>query len=150
MSSYKDIAKVAFGRAGPYFVAITILVFIFGALTGYIVIIGNTIKPFVYRFGWNVDYRLFSAIIAFCIVMPISYLKHMNTLRYVSYFSLVCIVILVLSVVTKSSIYLKNHTIGKVSLFRFEMSFFGSVPIISFAYTVHTNIFPIWAELKVY
>lgn len=149
MSSYNGVAKAAFGKAGPYIVEITILVFMFGGLTGYIAIIGNTIKPFVFRFGWKIDYRLISALIAFCIIMPVANLKTMNSLRFVSYFSILCIGFLVLSVAIKGAMSFTKTGIGKFPLFRFEMSFFKCIPIISFAFTFHPNIFPIWSELRV-
>lgn len=149
VTSYNEISKKAFGWIGPYLVQIVILLFLFGALTGYIVIIGNTIKPFVYRLNLGVDYRLFLVLITFCIIMPVSNLKTMNMLRFISYFSITCIGFLVISIVIKACMSFHNNGIAKFPLFKLEMSFFRSVPIISFAFTFHPSIFPIWSEMKV-
>lgn len=78
-------------------------------------------------------------------------LKSMNALRFTSIGAVVCITFLVIVVVVRSSQYFATEGLNKddIVFLNPSLSLFQSIPVISFAFTFHINVFPIWSEKKV-
>jgi amino acid permease len=83
------------------------------------------------------------------ILYPLMMLKKMDSLRFTSMIAIGCIIYLVAIIIGKSM----SNTLAvgfqdNISWVNFSPKVFIVLPIISFAYTFHMNIFPIVKEMK--
>jgi len=132
-------------------------VFLGGACTGYIVIVGDITTPFLELLpGFGPDYDkqiwriIVMATVAVVIMLPLSALKRMDSLRFTSMIAIVCIIYLVTVIMVRSCSYLRQQGVNTqdLYLFKFSVEIFTVLPIIGFAFTFHMQIFPIMIEMK--
>lgn len=82
------------------------------------------------------DYRL--------VIIPLSFLRRLDSLKYTSIVALLALSYLVLTVVAH---FLMGDTLeqrGEVHYFKWQgpMRFFSNLPVIIFAFTCHQNVYP--------
>jgi len=155
------VAKKAFGEVmGPFAIEISILLFVGGALTAYVIIIGNAIAYPLLKLDLLIDWidvterTLFiyiSIIVTVLFLIPLSAIRSMNSLRFTSIIAVFCIIFMSFSIIYFGfDSLVKNNGIDttKVVLFGNLEGIFISLPIMSFAFTFHANIFPIWREME--
>eukprot|EP00056_Hartaetosiga_gracilis_P004389 m.74606 g.74606 ORF g.74606 m.74606 type:complete len:240 (+) comp11813_c0_seq2:110-829(+) len=95
--SYSDVAYQAFGNAGVRVSQVCLIVSTFGAGISYLVIFGDMLAPMIgdWMGGTNDDFcsvyadRRLSIAACLVVVCPLCMLKHLNSLKYVSYLVLV-------------------------------------------------------------
>ncbi|EPS39671.1 hypothetical protein H072_6505 [Dactylellina haptotyla CBS 200.50] len=128
----------------------------FGVAISYLIIIGD-LMPQVAIGLWSgaadVSYlvdRHFWITGFMLIMIPISFLRRLDSLKYTSFIALVSIGYLVIIVLAH---FLKGDTLeerGDVHYFQWAgaVTFFSSFPIMVFAYTCHQNMFSILNEIK--
>jgi len=159
-STYSDIAKKAFGDVfGPFAIEISIIFFVLGALTSYIIIIGNAIAFPLLKLEYlmdlaNLTERTLYIIVAIAVtigfLIPLSAIRSMNSLRFTSIIAVFCIIFMSFSIIYIGIDNALQNGINynQVVLFGDMEGIFISLPIISFAFTFHSNIFPIWREME--
>eukprot|EP01128_Nolandella_sp_AFSM9_P000639 TRINITY_DN1078_c0_g1_i2.p1 TRINITY_DN1078_c0_g1~~TRINITY_DN1078_c0_g1_i2.p1 ORF type:complete len:357 (+),score=57.78 TRINITY_DN1078_c0_g1_i2:511-1581(+) len=130
------------------------LLLIFGALTGFIVIIGNVVQPILDEY---IKKSFFTAppVVLFIgtvvIILPLCLLRDIGKLEYSSILAIVLIVLFVGYVAVISIIDMVNGKVpwNEVLWANFAPeNFFEALPIISLAYTCQISLFPIWKELE--
>ncbi|ODV81949.1 vacuolar amino acid transporter [Suhomyces tanzawaensis NRRL Y-17324] len=152
--SYFSLAQITYPHLSVVFDS-AISIKCFGVGVSYLVVIGDLMPKIMeslhvaeesllmHRNFWI---TLFMAVI----VVPLSYLKKLDSLKYtsvVALFSVVYLICLVIEHYAVNDIPIENKTItwfGPVSL----KSTLSSFPIFVFAYTCHQNMFAIINELK--
>lgn len=150
--SYTGLARAVGGKGGAIFADLCNFMFLFGALTGYMIVIGDVLLPFTEWLG-PLHHRWFVVgIIATVIVLPLCLLRKIGALAYTSLAALACIVYLVFLVAFRSIQNIAEEGLEKsedeLSLANFAPDIFRSLPIMSFAFTFHPNIFPIFSEMR--
>lgn len=165
--TYTGIGELAYGRRGALAIGTSILALNFGAMVVYIVIIGDTLplllKPVVGSDSWIAQRNPAASSATFFILLPLSCLQDVSSLGYFSALSLICalsFVVVVIFLSTKGSMgqgdvqadpgAIDMHGFGNpMRAFGMELvGVFKSLPIISFAVACHTNVFPIFHELR--
>jgi amino acid permease len=147
-----DLSRQAGGKKGAMFMDLCNCTFLFGGLVGYMVIIGDVLTPFM---GWlgPLHHRsvVVGAIALFCIV-PLCLLRKIKYLQYTSVVALGCIIYLVSVVVFRSIEKLWKEGLKEseedLRWINLAPEIFKSLPIMSFAFTFHSNVFPVFNELK--
>jgi amino acid permease len=159
--SYKDLANRTFGTFGGFIIDICLVLFLFGTMTGYIVIIADLLTPSVVNlFNLNVDDResvgydyidriFVSGVVTGCVLLPVSMLPKIDFLKYTSTVALICIVYMVItvSVITFRQL-INNLVLSDVLWGNFGIDSFAAMPVIVFSFSFHTALFPIKNEMK--
>ncbi|KAF5316609.1 hypothetical protein D9619_006400 [Psilocybe cf. subviscida] len=104
----------------------------------------ETTNPPAWTQNGNVWITLFMAVL-----VPLCFLKHLNSLRHTSYVALFSVAYLVLIVITCHIWPLKGMPEpGEIRLIHFTPNFVSTFPVQVFAFTCAQNLFPIYNELK--
>lgn len=171
--SYKDIAIDAYGVIGAKTVEVVIVLFTWGALAAYLVIMGDSIQPvltlMVHGFSgqqlcpideatgvakcvWYFDPKFYIAVWMVCVCIPLGMLKKMSALKYTSVGSLTATTYIVLVVVVRSiqfQLTANSHAPAPgIVYFNWDLALFVSFPIMAIAYAFHMNIAPVQMELQ--
>ncbi|KAK5682254.1 hypothetical protein LTS10_005380 [Elasticomyces elasticus] len=153
-SSFFALSQITYPNAAVLFDA-AIAVKCFGVGVSYLIIIGDLMPGVVRGFGdpgdaiYLVDRRFW--VTAFMlIVIPLSFLRRLDSLKYTSVVALVSIAYLVVLVVYH---FASGDTLaerGNVNIIKWQgaISTLASFPVIVFAYTCHQNMFSILNEIK--
>jgi len=126
----------------------------FGVAVSYLIIIGDLMPGVVVGFAPGIDVaflvdRQFWITAFMLIVIPLSFLRRLDSLKYTSVIALFSIAYLVVLVVAH---YIKGDTLadrGTVRVFEWSgaVSALAAFPVIVFAYTCHQNMFSILNEI---
>ncbi|KAK4544663.1 hypothetical protein LTR36_003912 [Oleoguttula mirabilis] len=153
-ASFFALSQITYPNAAVIFDA-AIAVKCFGVGVSYLIIIGDLMPGVVRGFGepgeavFLVERRFW--VTAFMlIVIPLSFLRRLDSLKYTSVIALVSIAYLVVLVVYH---YAAGDTLadrGEVNIIKWQgaISTLASFPVIVFAYTCHQNMFSILNELS--
>ncbi|KAI4116258.1 MAG: hypothetical protein LQ338_007744 [Usnochroma carphineum] len=153
-SSFFALSQITYPNAAVIFDA-AIAVKCFGVGVSYLIIIGDLMPGVVQGFsegaagvGFLVD-RHFWVTGFMLIVIPLSFLRRLDSLKYTSVIALISIGYLVILVVAH---FVKRDTMqdrGVIRVVRWEsaVATLSSFPVIVFAYTCHQNMFSILNEI---
>eukprot|EP01121_Diplochlamys_sp_Union-15-3_P003563 TRINITY_DN1349_c0_g1_i3.p1 TRINITY_DN1349_c0_g1~~TRINITY_DN1349_c0_g1_i3.p1 ORF type:complete len:358 (+),score=35.36 TRINITY_DN1349_c0_g1_i3:36-1109(+) len=151
-TNYKELAANTIGpTVGPIIIEISIILFLAGALIGYIIILGDFL-PSLLDLVWKnneVKKEYIQIIVAAVFLFPLTSLRRITTLSYLSLVAIVCIFFMAIGVVVRGSQFLHEYGVQKdrLKVFSFGGGIFTSFPIISFAFTFHPGLFPIRNEM---
>ncbi|KAF1922779.1 uncharacterized protein M421DRAFT_104833 [Didymella exigua CBS 183.55] len=152
--SFAALSQLTYPNASILFDA-AIAVKCFGVAVSYLIIIGDLMPGVVVGFvpsaahvAFLVD-RQFWITAFMLIVIPLSFLRRLDSLKYTSVIALFSIAYLVVLVVAH---YIKGDTLasrGTVRVFQWAgpVSALAAFPVIVFAYTCHQNMFSILNEI---
>ncbi|KAL5611411.1 uncharacterized protein BROUX77_001567 [Berkeleyomyces rouxiae] len=153
-SSFFALSQLTYPNASIVFDA-AIAIKCFGVGVSYIIIIGD-LMPGV-MLGFNPDFeqveylmdRAFWITAFMLAIIPLSFLKRLDSLKYTSIVALVAIGYLVILVVYHFSTD-KLAPASEIRVIGWEspMAMLGSLPVVIFAYTCHQNMFSILNELQ--
>ncbi|KAL8938278.1 MAG: hypothetical protein Q9211_003282 [Gyalolechia sp. 1 TL-2023] len=153
-ASFFALSQITYPNAAVIFDA-AIAIKCFGVGVSYLIIIGDLMPGVVQGFsenaagvGFLVD-RHFWVTGFMLIVIPLSFLRRLDSLKYTSVIALISIGYLVILVVAH---FVKGDTMadrGAIRVVRWEsaVSTLSSFPVIVFAYTCHQNMFSILNEI---
>ncbi|KAI5796285.1 transmembrane amino acid transporter protein-domain-containing protein [Peziza echinospora] len=152
-ASFFSLSQLTYPNAAVVFDG-AIAIKCFGVGVSYLIIIGN-LMPLVVR-GLLTDAsgvlleRQFWITAFMIIVIPLSFLRRLDSLKYTSFIALVSIGYLVIIVLGH---WLKGDTLadrGEVNLVKWSgaISALSSFPVMVFAYTCHQNMFSILNEIE--
>ncbi|KAK5109132.1 hypothetical protein LTR62_007494 [Meristemomyces frigidus] len=155
-SSFFALSQITYPNAAVVFDA-AIAVKCFGVGVSYLIIIGDLMPGVVRGLGsggvgsavYLLDRRFW--ITAFMlIVIPLSFLRRLDSLKYTSVIALISIAYLVVLVVYHFSIGDTLAERGTVNVWKWQGAIptLSSFPVIVFAYTCHQNMFSILNEIK--
>lgn len=166
--TYVIVAEKAYpGKWLRSFVLISIFLFCFMTVLGYFVALADIIPDIIGYFrdsgdpdvdreeDWF-DGRVFPAIITLVVSLPLSLIRFIAKLWWLSLVAFLAIFILVLCVITRGfetvldADYPNNlpDGAGELEYFRWDLELFSAISVITFAYTCHVNLFPVFSELK--
>ncbi|RIA96061.1 vacuolar amino acid transporter 5 [Glomus cerebriforme] len=152
-SSFFAISKLTYPSAALLFDA-AIAIKCFGVAVSYLIIVGDLMPQVINgSLGFSNEYSIFMDrrfwITAFMfIIIPLAFLKKLDSLRHTSFIAIVAVIYLVFIVI--------YHYFGpdykappkeKIHLIKISTKFFTNLPIFIFAFTCHQNIFSIYNEL---
>lgn len=156
-ASFFALSQITYPNAAVLFDA-AITIKCFGVAVSYLIIIGDLMPGVVKGFAPNIGEtdalylidRRFWVTAFMLVVIPLSFLRRLDSLKYTSVVALVSIAYLVVLVVYH---FLDGDTIserGHVHWIRWQgaVSTLSSFPVIVFAYTCHQNMFSILNEIK--
>ncbi|KAI9882984.1 MAG: hypothetical protein M1823_005258 [Watsoniomyces obsoletus] len=155
-SSFFALSQLTYPNAAVVFDA-AIAIKCFGVGVSYLIIIGDLMPGVVQGFGEigeNAGFlgdRHFWITAFMLVIIPLCFLRRLDSLKYTSLIALVAIgylVILVLAHFIKGDIAQDR---GPVRVIRWAgfLPTLSSFPVVVFAYTCHQNMFPILNELKI-
>ncbi|CAG8465929.1 15979_t:CDS:2 [Funneliformis caledonium] len=153
-ASFFAVSQLTYPSASSLFDA-SIAIKCFGVAVSYLIIIGDLMPQVINGFGDSfvdeysifMDRRFWITVFMF-VVVPLAFLKRLDSLRHTSFIALIAVVYLVFIVI--------YHYFGpdykappkeKIHLVKFSTKFFTNLPIFVFAFTCHQNIFSIYNEL---
>ncbi|KAI9748426.1 MAG: hypothetical protein M1815_003251 [Lichina confinis] len=155
-ASFFALSQLTYPNAAVIFDA-AIAIKCFGVGVSYLIIIGDLMPGVVEAFGpysetydFLYDRRFWITAFMF-VIIPLCYLRRLDSLRYTSFIALVAIgylVILVLAHLIKGDVPRTSEPI-RVIRWAGVLPTLSSFPVTVFAYTCHQNMFPILNELKV-
>jgi amino acid permease len=147
-ATLSQLGEAAFGSPGRVLVEISVLLFSFGALIGYLIIIGDILTPYI-NLLFVCDRRLVMLFFGALVCLPLSCLRRISLLRFTSLAALVFIAYLVACIVGWSiSGMLDGFEPDRVVLGTLNAEFLSVLPIISFAYSFQANVLPVWSEMS--
>ncbi|KAK3067864.1 hypothetical protein LTR53_014996 [Teratosphaeriaceae sp. CCFEE 6253] len=153
-ASFFALSQITYPNAAVLFDA-AIAIKCFGVGVSYLIIIGDLMPGVVRGFGepgnavYLVD-RHFWVTTFMLIVIPLSFLRRLDSLKYTSVVALVSIAYLVVLVVYH---FASGDTVaerGAINVIKWQgpIATLGSFPVIVFAYTCHQNMFSILNEIQ--
>eukprot|EP00301_Raphidiophrys_heterophryoidea_P002664 c11241_g1_i1.p1 GENE.c11241_g1_i1~~c11241_g1_i1.p1 ORF type:complete len:262 (-),score=76.65 c11241_g1_i1:926-1711(-) len=156
-SNFKSFEALAVGLFGKWMGAIVeanIIIFSFGTAVAYCRAVGDILNPVVEMLdqSWMTD-KLIMAFFWFVVMLPLSMLKHTNSLRFSSFFGVMTICYLVAATVAHAfddlnfvtEVPWKSRWLWASSSFSGPMQ---AAPIIIFAFSCQLNVFEIYNELE--
>jgi amino acid permease len=154
--SYETLVRDALGKKASLVMGAAIAFQTFGSCTSYMIIIADSFTPILtmvvgnWQYGSYIANRIFAAaIISVVCIFPLALQKQMHHLRFSSTLSVTCVCYIVFVVVFRSAEGLQDlheHTIMYIN--NQGTSILTAVPLIVFAFRSHTNLPPIYKELK--
>ena len=164
IKSYKDLAIATYGVPGSLVVDVCLIFYLFGVMTGYIVIIADLLTPYIailfdfdgvdensngeidVAYGWRV---LVSCLAVLFVLLPVSLLNKIEFLKYTSTFAIMCILymVIVISVISVKGLF-ADYDFSELLWGKFGIDTFSAAPVIVFAFSFHTGLFPIKNEMK--
>ncbi|KAJ7699026.1 transmembrane amino acid transporter protein-domain-containing protein [Mycena rosella] len=156
-SSFFAVAQMTFPRAAVFFDA-AIAAKCFGVSISYLIIIKGLMPNVVTALyhdlssstppAWALSGRNWISIFMI-ILVPLVFLRHLDSLRHTSYVALFSVAYLVVIVITVYFNPLEGMPErGEVHLWHFSPNFVSTFPVQVFAFTCSQNLFPIFNELK--
>ncbi|EGN96736.1 hypothetical protein SERLA73DRAFT_140480 [Serpula lacrymans var. lacrymans S7.3] len=157
-SSFFAVAQLTFPRAAIFFDA-AIATKCFGVSISYLIIIKSLMPSVVASLyhdltspdtnppDWALSGRNWITIFMLVLV-PLAFLRHLDSLRHTSYIAMFSVVYLVIIVITCYFDPLEGTTpAGEIHLIHFTPSFVSTFPVQVFAFTCSQNLFPIFNEI---
>ncbi|KAH6915912.1 vacuolar amino acid transporter 5 [Coprinopsis sp. MPI-PUGE-AT-0042] len=158
-SSFHAVSQLTFPRAAVFFDA-AIAIKCFGVSISYLIIVKslmpNVVASLYHDFtgpdtnppDWAMNGRNWITIFM-VVLIPLAYMKHLNSLRYTSYVALFTVAYLVCIVIKCYFWPLKGMPErGEVTWFKLTPNFISTFPIQVFGFTCAQNLFPIYNEVK--
>lgn len=154
--TYADVGAHYLGpRVGPLLVSLATVLNNFGTCTAYLIIIGDGLVDFVPHSLAHVVLLQRASLVVLVMVFvvgPLSMMRSLAALAYLSFASLAVIVVLAFVIVGEamfsSSIRSSAAFAEPLVLFNWSWRSILALPLITFAFSCHTNLMPIAAEMQ--
>ncbi|WWC67093.1 uncharacterized protein I206_101000 [Kwoniella pini CBS 10737] len=158
-ASFNELARLTFGKGwATKLFDLAIAIKCFGVSVSYLIICKTLLPQVCFTLSKVFHHPLpddsillashFWLIVWMIVVIPLSFLKTLDALRFTSQIALLTVVYLVLVVVGWFALKGISPTHGEIVLGRFGSNTLSSFPVQVFAYTCSQNLFPIYNELK--
>ncbi|ORX48822.1 hypothetical protein DM01DRAFT_1338478 [Hesseltinella vesiculosa] len=154
-ASFFAISKLTWPNLAVLF-DLAIAIKCFGVAISYLIIIGDLMPQVVAAFAPDaqqsavlMDRRFWITLFMATAVLPLSFLRKLDSLKYTSVVALIAV--LYLCAIVIEHYFGKDFTPppeGSVELVHFSFKFFRHLPVFVFAFTCHQNIFSVYNELK--
>ncbi|KAG2232876.1 hypothetical protein INT48_004889 [Thamnidium elegans] len=155
-ASFFAISKLTWPKVAVLF-DLAIAIKCFGVAVSYLIIIGDLMPQVISSLSNNdqqlayflTDRRFWITVFMITLVLPLSFLRKLDSLKYTSLISLVAVIYLCVIVVYHY--YSPNYPpppIDAIEIASFSTSILGHLPVFVFAFTCHQNIFSVYNELK--
>ncbi|XXQ39437.1 Amino acid transporter transmembrane domain-containing protein [Plasmodiophora brassicae] len=145
--TFEGLVRHLFGDAARRVVLIFMFVFSFGAMTAYVVVIGDTVPSVIHAAtGMVVDRRLTIVVVAVAFLLPLVLLRSIEHLSPTSLLSMVA----VLGIVGTIAFHRLPFSADDVDAFAVikPRSMFGGIGAMSFAFVCQNNTFILYRSLQ--
>eukprot|EP00929_Paragymnodinium_shiwhaense_P040731 TRINITY_DN21221_c0_g1_i5.p1 TRINITY_DN21221_c0_g1~~TRINITY_DN21221_c0_g1_i5.p1 ORF type:complete len:567 (-),score=107.66 TRINITY_DN21221_c0_g1_i5:330-2030(-) len=152
--SYAMVAENLVGPKLGILVDVIIFINILGTCTSYIVIIGDIVPPFLHFLGAPgifQDRSTMLVVVALAVLLPLSSLRHLGALRYVSLACLAVILLLVAVLTCMAAGLIEVSRPGDAALVSVSsdpLAILGQFPVLLFAFNCHMNVPILYRELR--
>ncbi|ORZ05612.1 transmembrane amino acid transporter protein-domain-containing protein [Absidia repens] len=154
-ASFFAISKLTWPKMAVIF-DLAIAIKCFGVAISYLIIIGDLMPQVVLSFfqGANtitilMDRRFWITLFMITAVLPLSFLRKLDSLKYTSVVALIAVIYLCAIVIEHYfAVDFVPPPEGSVELISFSTKFFSHLPVFVFAFTCHQNIFSVYNELQ--
>ncbi|KAI8147320.1 transmembrane amino acid transporter protein-domain-containing protein [Fennellomyces sp. T-0311] len=154
-ASFFAISKLTWPNLAIFF-DLAIAIKCFGVAVSYLIIIGDLMPQVIASFSDQtqghilLDRRFWITVFMATAILPLSFLRKLDSLKYTSVVALIAVVYICAIVVyyffaPASALDAPEPDIELVS---FSILFFRRLPVFVFAFTCHQNIFSVYNELK--
>jgi len=147
--TYPQLFNAAFGKRGRLIAEVSLILDGFGSLCGYFIIVGDLIDPWVTE---TVIGREFGVVLLIAFVMlPLCLLRKIDSLKYTSGMAVVCVLYMtaVISLRGLNSIFVSAPSgKGEIVWWNPSIEMSASIPVISFTFAFHSNIFSMFSEME--
>ncbi|WWD22334.1 hypothetical protein CI109_106825 [Kwoniella shandongensis] len=158
-ASFNEVARLTFGKGwATRAFDLAIAIKCFGVSVSYLIICKTLLPQVCYTLAQLFHHPLaddsillashFWLFAIMVIIVPLSFLRTLDSLRFTSQIALATVVYLVFVVVGWFFLKGVSPTRGEVVLVRFGQNTMSSFPVQVFAYTCSQNLFPIYNELE--
>ncbi|KAI8080009.1 transmembrane amino acid transporter protein-domain-containing protein [Halteromyces radiatus] len=153
-ASFFAISKLTWPKMAVLF-DLAIAIKCFGVAISYLIIIGDLMPQVVLSFAQDakdtvllMDRRFWITLFMATAVLPLSFLRKLDSLKYTSVVALIAVIYLCAIVVEH---YFASDFVPppeeSVKMFDWSTKFFSHLPVFVFAFTCHQNIFSVYNEL---
>ncbi|KAI9249639.1 transmembrane amino acid transporter protein-domain-containing protein [Sporodiniella umbellata] len=149
-ASFFAISQLTWPKVAVLF-DLAIAIKCFGVAVSYLIIIGDLMPQVVLSLTESelayflTDRRFWITLFMLTLVLPLSFLKKLDSLKYTSVVALFAVVYLCVIVIYY---YKPVEDAAEIELVSFSSSIFGHLPVFVFSFTCHQNIFSVYNELK--
>ncbi|ORY25153.1 putative transporter [Naematelia encephala] len=158
-ASFNEVARLTFGKGWVIrLFDLAIIIKCFGVSVSYLIICKTLLPQVCMTFSRVLRHPLsehsillsqdFWLVAVMFVIVPLSFLRTLDSLRFTSQIALVSVAYMIIVVVGWFVLKGVSPTRGEVRLGRFASNTLSSFPVQVFAYTCAQNIFPIYNELK--
>ncbi|KAK4684951.1 hypothetical protein P7C73_g5205, partial [Tremellales sp. Uapishka_1] len=158
-ASFNEVARLTFGKGwATRGFDLAIAIKCFGVSVSYLIIVKTLLPQVCLTLSTSLGHALpdhsillsdrFWLVAAMLVIIPLSFLRTLDSLRFTSQIALATVVYLVLVVVGWYFVKGESSKKGNVVWARFGHNTLSSFPVQVFAYTCAQNLFPIFNELK--
>ena len=142
------VAKVL-GRKWGIVVDCVIIIYIYGTLIGYQILIGEFVPSILGSLTLHgnavVERDLAMVIINLAIVIPLGMLRNLSALRFASIVSVVALVLIAIVLLAELPFF--NHHYSDLAYFDFNISIFSTYAVTLYAFVCHCNVPIVHSEL---
>ncbi|GAB5593637.1 hypothetical protein Unana1_08537 [Umbelopsis nana] len=154
-ASFFAVSQLTWPSAAIFF-DLAIAIKCFGVSVSYVLIIGDLMPTIITSLAGisnqdNIllDRRFWITLFMVTAIVPLSFMRKLDSLKYTSIVSLFAVAYLCAIVIWHfASSNFINDPAGNVEMIHFSTRFFRSLPVFVFAFTCHQNIFSVYNELK--
>lgn len=155
-ASFFAVSQLTYASVGIFF-DLAIAIKCFGVSISYLMITGDLMPEVVEflldktvssHFPWLTD-RTFWISVAMIFIVPLSFLKNLNSLKHTSSIALIAVVYLIFIVIYYY--FAPDYDPppkDKIHFINLSSKFFSNLPIFIFSFTCHQNLFTIYNELE--
>lgn len=148
---YQGIVETLISHRAAFILEVSIILYEIGVLIGLQVILGELMPSIWDAFGLHVPHEISSkvsvVVLNFSLMTPLSLLRKLTTLQYVSLIAILGIAyVTLLSLIEYPFFYEENHFNG-IEYAHFSGNFLSSIPVCILMYFGHSNICSVQGEL---
>lgn len=149
--NYISLVEIALGKNLRYITESAIILFVFGSLIGYQIMIG-IIMPSVAG-SVDLDFQgptariIIMVVVNLAIMTPLSMFKELSSLRFVSLFNSFSLIYISLLILAEFPLYAIENSWSSVQLYNLDITLIYGFNLCLFSANCHTNISQIQGEL---
>ena len=148
--SYEDLCKHCFGQPGFICIALCMMIFAFGGMCAYLIIIGDTMSVvFEYGFNWEIGRNTTILTFTLLCIVPLCMVRDMRSLSWSSALSMLAMLILVIYICVTASERAAEYPEPIEPTVTFaNANTFAGLGVISYAFVYHHSSFIVFNTLK--
>lgn len=149
---YSELVNKVLGSKWKILFDNVIVIYVFGTIIGYQVMIGFFVPSIFHSLNINFDPSIERIIIMIaanlCIMTPLGLLRKLTSLRFMSILSGFTLVYIAFLIICEFPFFEEHNNYDDVSIFRFNLSILASFNICLYSVTCHTNVAQVYDELQ--
>ena len=155
LKSFEELARALLGRSMDYVVSLSMFFFCFGTMVAYVISMRDLITPFfvgddnVSSFLHNESgIRVLVSVVWLIGMLPLTFPKEINSLRYISAFGVMSVIFLVICMIIHSLMNgMKTREVSTLTYMGTGNDAIVGISVFMFAFLCQTNVFEIYGEM---